>query len=217
MLPSHNCIIIIIYVQFSRYMFWIPLSRNSMKQQSLVASVNFLVEISGIEPLTSCLQGRRSPSWAKPPYFASEVVGQNGLEPSTSRLSVVCSSQLSYWPIRLLLVESTGIEPVTSCLQGRRSPSWANPPYEVGSGGPGLAFLRKSHGGCNSPPDCCQEPPFESILACCLLELNRLGLDFPITLLLKWWAKMDSNHRPHDYQSCALASWAIGPYRLLTS
>ena len=23
---------------------------------------------------------------------------------------------------------------------------------------------------------------------------------------------MDSNHRPHDYQSCALASWAIGPY-----
>ena len=21
-----------------------------------------------------------------------------------------------------------------------------------------------------------------------------------------WWAKMDSNHRPHDYQSCALAS-----------
>ena len=30
-------------------------------------------------------------------YF--EVVGQNGLEPSTSRLSVVCSSQLSYWPI----------------------------------------------------------------------------------------------------------------------
>ena len=30
----------------------------------------------------------------------------------------------------------------------------------------------------------------------------------------KWWAKVDSNHRPHDYQSCALASWAIGPYRL---
>ena len=26
-----------------------------------------------------------------------------------------------------------------------------------------------------------------------------------------WWAKMDSNHRPHDYQSCALASWAKPP------
>ena len=23
---------------------------------------------------------------------------------------------------------------------------------------------------------------------------------------ITWWAKMDSNHRPHDYQSCALAS-----------
>jgi len=21
-----------------------------------------------------------------------------------------------------------------------------------------------------------------------------------------WWAKVDSNHRPHDYQSCALTS-----------
>ena len=26
------------------------------------------------------------------------------------------------------------------------------------------------------------------------------------TLSEKWWAKVDSNHRPHDYQSCALAS-----------
>ena len=33
------------------------------------------------------------------------------------------------------------------------------------------------------------------------------------TLKELWWAKMDSNHRPHDYQSCALASWAIGPYQ----
>ena len=63
------------------------------------------------------------------------------------------------------VVEISGIEPLTSCLQGRRSPSWAKPP------------------------------------------------DFSSSLL-KWWAKMDSNHRPHDYQSCALASWAIGPYRL---
>ena len=27
------------------------------------------------------------------------MVGQSGLEPPTSRLSVVCSNQLSYWPI----------------------------------------------------------------------------------------------------------------------
>ena len=37
------------------------------------------------------------------------------------------------------------------------------------------------------------------------------------TLQSFWWAKMDSNHRPHDYQSCALASWAIGPYLVASS
>ena len=31
------------------------------------------------------------------------------------------------------------------------------------------------------------------------------------TFVKGWWAKVDSNHRPHDYQSCALTSWAIGP------
>ena len=48
------------------------------------------------------------------------LVGSNGLGPSTSRLSGVCSNQLSYEPI---LVEVIGFEPMTSCLQGRRSTS----------------------------------------------------------------------------------------------
>ena len=59
-------------------------------------------------------------------FFEKILEGQSGLEPPTSRLSVVCSNQLSYWPI---LVEISGIEPLTSCLQSRRSPSWAKPPY----------------------------------------------------------------------------------------
>ena len=50
------------------------------------------------------------------------VVGPSGLEPPTLRLSVVRSSQLSYGPL-FSLVEISGIEPLTSCLQGRRSPS----------------------------------------------------------------------------------------------
>ena len=54
-----------------------------------------MVELSGIEPLTSCVQNRRSPSWAITPL----MVGLNGLEPSTSRLSGVRSNQLSYRPI----------------------------------------------------------------------------------------------------------------------
>ena len=45
---------------------------------------------------------------------------------------------------------------------------------------------------------------FQSISSFCILHFA--------SCILKWWAKMDSNHRPHDYQSCALASWAIGPY-----
>ena len=36
--------------------------------------------------------------------------------------------------------------------------------------------------------------------------LLRAGFRVSLSLFLKWWAKMDSNHRPHDYQSCALAS-----------
>ena len=56
-------------------------------------------------------------------------MGLSGLEPPTSRLSGVRSNQLSYEPS----VENTRFELVTSCLQGRRSPNWANPPRESGS------------------------------------------------------------------------------------
>ena len=65
------------------------------------------------------------------------VVGTSGLEPPTSRLSGARSNHLSYAPLWLFavslfpqvpLVEMMGIEPMTPCLQGRCSPSWATPP-----------------------------------------------------------------------------------------
>ena len=69
------------------------------------------------------------------------LVGTSGLEPPTSRLSGARSNHLSYAPLWLLrfilfphvpLVEMMGIEPMTPCLQGRCSPSWATPPSGLG-------------------------------------------------------------------------------------
>ena len=63
----------------------------------------------------------------KPEFY---LVGLDGLEPSTSRLSGVRSNHLSYRPLFLvafgfvfILVEMKGFEPLTPCLQGRCSPS----------------------------------------------------------------------------------------------
>ena len=113
-----------------------------------------------------------------------------------------------------LVVEISGIEPLTSCLQGRRSPSWAKPPYPslFWSGGP--KWTRFSA----EKPRRLQQSTGLSPRAGFRVHFTELSKPFRsllwsnYLLSLKWWAKMDSNHRPHDYQSCALASWAIGPY-----
>ena len=65
-------------------------------------STHVFVEITRFELVTPCLQGRCSPNWAIPPgiiQIAFRLMGLNGLEPSTSRLSGVRSNQLSYKPI----------------------------------------------------------------------------------------------------------------------
>ena len=54
-----------------------------------------MVEPNGVEPLTSCVQGRRSTNWAMAPC---KMVGLSGLEPLTPALSTRCSNQLSYRP-----------------------------------------------------------------------------------------------------------------------
>ncbi len=40
---------------------------------------------------------------------------------------------------------------------------------------------------------------------------NSLGFEIQQQRAV-WWARVGSNHRPCDYQSHALASWATGPY-----
>ena len=65
--------------------------------------VSILVEDSGIEPLTSWMQIRRSPSWANPP---EKMVGRGRLERPTSPLSGVRSNHLSYRPLKSLYIET---------------------------------------------------------------------------------------------------------------
>ena len=62
--------------------------------------VSIMVEDSGIEPLTSWMQIRRSPSWANPPR---KLVGRGRLERPTSPLSGVRSNHLSYRPLKWFL------------------------------------------------------------------------------------------------------------------
>ena len=52
-----------------------------------------LVELTGIEPVTPCLQSRCSPSWATAPKKHYVMVGLGRLELPTSPLSGVRSNQ----------------------------------------------------------------------------------------------------------------------------
>jgi hypothetical protein len=88
---------ILLYMQFSRFFFWsFTFSRLFFNKCWILFFLLLCfsqMEVSGLEPLTSCLQSRRSTNWAKPPH--SSRVGYSGLEPETSPLSGVRSNQLS--------------------------------------------------------------------------------------------------------------------------
>jgi hypothetical protein len=61
--------------------------------------LNFFLELTGVEPATSCLQSRRSPNWAIAPIpIFSLNMGLDRVELSTPSLSEKCSNQLSYRP-----------------------------------------------------------------------------------------------------------------------
>ena len=56
--------------------------------------------------------------------------------------------------------------------------------------------------------------PFH-ITICCFVQFSRYNSqpNRTVALLSCWWAQVDSNHRPHAYQACALTTWAMSPRR----
>ena len=81
-----------------------------------------LVGSSGVEPPTSCLSGMRSNLLSYEPLCLAQLILTFGL----------CFNSLwTTFSVLQPMVEMKGIEPLTPCLQGRCSPSWATPPYGI--------------------------------------------------------------------------------------
>ncbi len=114
-----------------------------------------MVEIIGLEPMTSCLQSTRSPNWAIPPvvfgFFLVLCVVFDECDlflivrdvwVGFGFFLILLDSWLFYFSSFSLfffdllccsfLVEMIGFEPMTSCLRSTRSPNWATPPIWYG-------------------------------------------------------------------------------------
>ena len=78
--------------------YWGVLPVRPHESLSTQYSIKNLVEVTVFEPMTSCLQSRRSTNWAIPP--------KNGrterIWTLASRLSSECSNQLSYSPMKTI-------------------------------------------------------------------------------------------------------------------
>ena len=86
---------------------------------------------TGIEPAISCVTGRHVNRYTTGPLICitepfKKMAEEEGFEPphGLTRLSVFKTDPFSRtWVFLRNLVEPSGIEPLTSCVQGRRSPS----------------------------------------------------------------------------------------------
>ena len=67
--------------------------------------------------------------------------------------------------------------------------------------GDGFAFLRKSHGRANSPPDCLLGPAFR-------IRPQRQKVQHRMVLDFLWWGRTDSNHRSETQQIYSLSPLA---------
>ena len=65
----------------------------------------------------------------------------------------------------------------------------------------GFAFLRKSHGRANSPPDCLLGPAFR-------IRPQRQKSEDQKVFGFLWWGRTDSNHRSETQQIYSLSPLA---------
>ena len=99
-----------------------------------------------------------------------------GIFPQTQQIPVILRSRGFIWRRRRDLNSRADFS-TYSLSRGAPSPAWVrlhvklcsfrgfSCPFQLNKkfgGTGGIHFLRKFHGGCNMPPACCQEPPFES-------------------------------------------------------
>ena len=83
--------------------------------------------------------GAQSGTWTRTPAritdFESVASAYSAIRANISRFLFLGTGyrrwRLHHPIIKLRVVEDTGLEPVTSCLQGKCSPRWANPPYNM--------------------------------------------------------------------------------------
>ena len=96
LLPSHNLHHVVSMFSFQGTSELIRSKKASVLTENFVQRIYLKKEV-----FNRPRSGHLNFSFFTFHFSFRKVVGQSGLEPPTSRLSVVCSSQLSYWPVSL--------------------------------------------------------------------------------------------------------------------
>ena len=115
-------------------------------------------------------------------YLKTTIYFGNSIKKELNSVLILFMNSQSRLP-KYYMVEVNGFEPMTSCVQGRRSPSWATPP-----------ILQISSKGLR--------------ISVCFAFRNPNYFRYPN---FAWWAWMELNHRPHAYQACALTKLSYRP------
>ncbi len=113
-------------------------------------------------------------------------------------------SQLSYGPMTCLTGRPVPARAANACRGPRFARPWHQPPRKGGnSDGPWPAAPAADAIGARS------SQPFEHSshgLLACNRSTGSIALPLQGKPAAKWWARADSNCRPHAYQACALTT-----------